>query len=196
MGIDRLYYFTVGALAVAFCCVSHYTNWPEQGYKPQDNLGNKWLKEKKKKEKSERAKARQDGRCDARTESRRRDERPQHERRGSSHRERTRQPITSVNEEQPARARSTEPNRTPKRRVSFDDEQPARVVKPTGDKPAVSAPYSYGAGPVRSNLSVSTIPAGHAGRSESRAGARSRSRWRKGASVSSPTATRPANLDE
>ena len=59
MAIGRLYYFTVGLLAIAFCCVSHYHMWPEKGYAPHTNVGNKWRKdpkeekEKKRKERKE-----------------------------------------------------------------------------------------------------------------------------------------------
>lgn len=58
MAIGRLYYFTLSILALGFCCITNYHMWPEKGYLPHQNVGNKFRKdpEEQKKEAEREAK--------------------------------------------------------------------------------------------------------------------------------------------
>lgn len=49
MGIGKLYYITLAILSCAWLSVSHYQMWPEKGYAPHTNVGNKWHTEETKK---------------------------------------------------------------------------------------------------------------------------------------------------
>lgn len=45
MAIGRLYYYTLSILALGFCCITNYHMWPERGYLPHQNVGNKFRKD-------------------------------------------------------------------------------------------------------------------------------------------------------
>lgn len=90
MAIGRLYYYTLSILALGFCCITNYHMWPEKGYLPHQNVGNKFRKDpeeakkegqreakkkaERKKEKKERKQKRRESadRHEARREERRR----------------------------------------------------------------------------------------------------------------------------
>ena len=50
MAIGRLYYFTLSILALGFCCITNYHMWPEKGYLPHQNVGNKFRKDPREQE--------------------------------------------------------------------------------------------------------------------------------------------------
>jgi hypothetical protein len=62
MPIDRLYYYGLSILALGFCCVTNYHMWPEKGYLPHQNVGNKFHKdpEEVKKEQQREAKKKEE----------------------------------------------------------------------------------------------------------------------------------------
>jgi hypothetical protein len=45
MPINRLHYYGLSILALGFCCVTNYSMWPEKGYLPHQNVGNKFRKD-------------------------------------------------------------------------------------------------------------------------------------------------------
>lgn len=138
MAIDRLYYFTLSVLTFAFCCISHYHMWPEKGYAPHSNVGNKFRKDPKKhpqeqeqgqhkkkdrKDRKDRKKKRNDS--DAHNHHRRDDDDTSldegewiadfnRERRGSAHKQ-------HADDDIPSSAAAQAAGRP--RRVSFEDEQ-------------------------------------------------------------------------
>jgi hypothetical protein len=59
MAIDRLYYFGLSILGLAWCCTSHYHMWPTKGYLPHQNIGNKARKDPKEEEELKKQKERE-----------------------------------------------------------------------------------------------------------------------------------------
>lgn len=143
MAIGRLYYYTLSILAVAFCCISHYHMWPEKGYTPHSNVGNKFRKDPKA-EKKERKKRESDDR--RHRSSRDHDDEPEwiadfnSKRKGAAeHAEHISLPIPKPTAGRP-------------RRVSFEDEQPPNL-KPKRSGTNVEQDYfhdyTYGKGSVK-----------------------------------------------
>lgn len=174
MAIGRLYYFTVGLLAIAFCCVSHYHMWPEKGYAPHTNVGNKWRKdpkeekEKKRKERKERKKRdSEQGRRKNGAKSDTADE-PEWIADFSSKRKGN----ATLVEEIPLSAATAAATAGHPRRVSFEDEQkPNLTHAPSGSKASGYMPYDYiygkgnvKAGHVANTGSARSPPGGKSGR--------------------------------
>lgn len=85
MTIGHLYYFTLAIITTTFCCLSHYSNWPEKGWGPHKQFKNKFRTSSKKHQGEPQYKSSASGR-EKREHGRekRRDRRHQNERREQS----------------------------------------------------------------------------------------------------------------
>jgi len=175
MAIGRLYYYTLSILALGFCCITNYHMWPEQGYLPHQNIGNKFRKDpeevKKEEQREAKRKAEEKQRKKKRKQKKReaeekREERREERRRRRTEREHAEEPewIADFSKKHHGRHDHTEriPLSTPApaaktgrtRRVSFEDEQrPDLTTQRSGTATNGYVPYDYiyGQGAVRIN---------------------------------------------
>jgi hypothetical protein len=173
MAIGRLYYYTLSILALGFCCITNYHMWPEKGYLPHQNIGNKFRKdpeEIKKEEKREAKKKAERKQEKKQRKQKRRESAERHEARREERRRRrgdySDEPewIADFSQKHHDRHNHGEhihlstPAPAAKsgrgRRVSFDDEQePDLTTQRSGDVSNRYVPYDYhyGQGAVRTN---------------------------------------------
>lgn len=144
MAIGRLYYYTLSILTLGFCCVTHYHMWPEKGYAPHKNVGNKHRKDPKEQKKEQKKKEKE--RKKRESEHRRRkaeseDDEPEWIADFNSKRKRGSKPaeIFPLSTLIP----TTETTGRP-RRVSFEDEQPPSISgQRNGNIANGYVPYDY-----------------------------------------------------
>lgn len=144
MAIGHLYYFTLSILALGFCCSTHYRMWPEKGYAPHKNVGNKHRKDPKEQKKDQKKKAKErkkreseDRRCRAESE----DDEPEWIADFNSKRKADSRPAETLPLSTPIP--TTETTGRP-RRVSFEDEQPPNVSgQRCGNIANGYVPYDY-----------------------------------------------------
>lgn len=176
MAIGRLYYYTLSILALGFCCITNYHMWPEKGYLPHQNVGNKFRKhpeEAKKEEKreakneAERKKEKKERKQKKRESAERHEDRRAERRRRRAERESySEEPewIADFSKKHHDRHNHAEhiPLSTPAataktgrgRRVSFEDEEGPDLTtlrSGHGTNSYVPHDYIYGQGAVRSN---------------------------------------------
>jgi hypothetical protein len=168
MAIDRLYYYTLSILALGFCCATNYHTWPEKGYLPHKNVGNRFRKdpeevkreerrEAKKKEEKRNKKRQRKQQFQEAEEKRRKakrggEEEPEWIADFSRNRKRGEGPNNGQGNPLFTHAPRTRPGRP--RNVSFEDEQrPDVATQRSGPATNGSVPYDYvyGQGAVRSN---------------------------------------------
>ncbi|KAM0723860.1 hypothetical protein Q7P37_000850 [Cladosporium fusiforme] len=139
MAIGRLYYYTVNILALGFCCISHYHMWPEKGYTPHRNVGNKFRKDPKE-PKEKRRKERKKRDSDERRHHKHDDDLEEPEWIADFN---TKRKAGDKHEEDiPASAAAQEAGRP--RRVSFEDERrPDLRGKQGGNTSTGYVPYDY-----------------------------------------------------
>ena len=154
MAIGRLYYYTLSILTLGFCCVTHYHMWPEKGYAPHKNVGNKHRKDPKEQKKEQKKK-----------EKERKKRESEHRRRKAESEDDEPEWIADFNSKRKTGTKPAEifPLSTPipttettgrPRRVSFEDEQPPNVSGQRNGNIAngyVPYDYIYGQGAVRAN---------------------------------------------
>lgn len=162
MAIGRLYCYTLSILAVAFCCISHYHMWPEKGYNPHSNVGNKFRKDPKV-QKKERKKQREPD--ERRRKGGRDDDEPEW--------------IADFNSKRRAAAEHAEriflptpkPTAGRPRRVSFEDEHPPDLRSKRSGTTVDGdyfTDYAYGRGSVKAGgaANVGSPPSGSARRTK------------------------------
>jgi hypothetical protein len=137
MPIDRLYYYGLSILALGFCCVTNYHMWPEKGYLPHQNVGNRSRKdpEEVKKEQQREAKKKDEKIQQKKERKQRKRESEERRRRRKAHRDDEEEPewITDFSRKHSERSKHAESiplSTTPAaakggrpRRVSFEDQQ-------------------------------------------------------------------------
>lgn len=145
MGIGKLYYITLAILACSWLSISHYQMWPEKGYAPHKNCGNKWHTEEAKK-KGKRAK-REEERRRREYERSKREERDG--RRGRKQREHSPEWVDVTHLESAARQKfDTAAASGRSGHAKFADVQPSAATSADGTKRSghISSkyvPYSY-----------------------------------------------------
>jgi hypothetical protein len=166
MPIDRLYYYGLSILALGFCCVTNYHMWPEKGYLPHQNVGNRSRKdpEEVKKEQQREAKKKDEKIQQKKERKQRKRESEERRRRRKAHRDDEEEPewITDFSRKHSERSKHAEsiPLSTPAaaaktgrpRRVSFEDQQrPDAATQRNGNVANAYIPYDYiyGNGAVR-----------------------------------------------
>jgi hypothetical protein len=173
MAIGRLYYYTLSILALGFCCITNYHMWPEKGYLPHQNVGNKFRKhpEEVKKEEQREAKNKAERKKEKKErKQKRRESQERHEARREERRRRrgdySDEPEWIADFSQKHHDRHNHAERIPlsspapgakagrARRVSFEDEdRPDLTAQRSGHGTNGYVPhdYFYGQGAVRAN---------------------------------------------
>jgi hypothetical protein len=162
MPIDRLYYYGLSILALGFCCVTNYHMWPEKGYLPHQNVGNRFRKdpEEVKKEQQREAKKKEEKKQQKRERKQRKREseerREERRRRRKADRDDGEEPewIADFSRKHSERSKHADsiPLSTPApaaktgrpRRVSFEDQQrPDAGMQRNGNVANGYIPYDY-----------------------------------------------------
>jgi hypothetical protein len=162
MPIDRLYYYGLSILALGFCCVTNYHMWPEKGYLPHQNVGNRFRKdpEEVKKEQQREATKKEEKKQQKRERKQRKREseerREERRRRRKADRDDEEEPewIADFSRKHSERSKHADsiPLSTPApaaktgrpRRVSFEDQQrPDAGMQRNGNVANGYIPYDY-----------------------------------------------------
>ena len=174
MAIGRLYYYTLSIFALGFCCITNYHMWPEKGYLPHQNVGNKFRKDpeevkkeeqREAKKKEERKQQKKERKQKKRESEEQREERREERRRRRADRDYSEEPewIADFSKKHHERHNHAEhiplskpaaAANTGRARVSFEDEQqPDLTAQRSGRSTHGYVPYDYiyGQGGVRSN---------------------------------------------
>ena len=101
MAIGRLYYYTLSILALGFCCITNYHMWPEKGYLPHQNVGNKFRKEPEEVKKEEQREAKKKGERKKEKKERKQKRRESAERHEARRQERRRRRAERESSEEP-----------------------------------------------------------------------------------------------
>lgn len=175
MAIGRLYYYTLSILALGFCCITNYHMWPEKGYLPHQNVGNKFRKdpeevkreeEREAKKKAERKREKKERKQKRRESAERHEARREERRRRRADREYSEEPEWIADFSKKHHDRHSHAEHIPMsppaaaaktgrgRRVSFEDEErPDLATQRSGNGTNGYNPhdYIYGQGAVRTN---------------------------------------------